>query len=425
MINYFNKLEKMVSKYREKYARRPKTAALRLAYWNLKACFSSQITKEESAGLNKPVADAWMQVINGDGIDITGNYLHEIQDFKIPKIPSGGHINFNIDNALKVNKKIKRLGLVFFMGVGDYFLSTNFIENFKNCYPNLVFDAYVSKNTDKNSSVLVGECLKVNPNFENVYYFDGYPADGKSGWKNYDYSECYRKIKEDTLLLPVIYMQDEHIKSRHETLCRTFSLSKPVFTPAPKVYTDYEATKQVSDIISKVDQKMAGRKGIVWLQLASRSAKYLYPLDKARKLVNGLVNEGYLVINIDHDMPETEHVITIDIKKVSINESIKLLCMLNKKYRVYCAGIVSCFFAISSGLKIQNLGIQHTYDRFVEAVWFPNIFIIGDREYRMLPKSRVFEASLGDYTINSNNRCDYRPEFILSCFNQFQAETTL
>ncbi|MCL2388964.1 MAG: hypothetical protein FWC85_01110 [Elusimicrobia bacterium] len=410
MTGYFRKLEDIVLRYKHKYAKHPKKAALRLVWWNLVAFVLSREVKKSA----NAVEGAWVKILN-EGVDITGNYAQEIKNFKIPK---DVYINsFNIDAALSSGKNFKRMGLVFFMGIGDYFLATNFIEVLKKRYPHIAFDAYVSKNIDGNNSPLVAECLKVNPNFENIYYFDGRPTR-----KNYDFSDCYKKIKEDTLLLPVVYGFGQHIKSRHETLCQTFGLSKPNFTPIPKVYTDYPVTPQVSGIIVGIDKKMQSKKGIIWLQLAARSSNYIYNHDKAVELIEGFANEGYLVINLDLNLAEADHIINLDIKKVTINESIKLLAELNKKYKVYCAGINSCFVAISSGLKIQNLLLQNNYDKCIESVWFPNVFVIGNAEYAMLPKSRVFEASLDDYTLNAGKRFDYNPEFVLECFKKFQEQ---
>jgi hypothetical protein len=174
------------------------------------------------------------------------NFL-DIKDLEIPFIPTNSHIYFYIDRILKQNPNIKRIGLVFFMGIGDYFYSTTFIEHFKSLYKNLSFDAYVSKNMDRHNSPIVGKCLEVNPFFENVYYYNGHLTE--SWWKNYDYSDCYKNLGKDTLLLPMIYEYNILIKSRAEALCRTFTIPVKKLA-APKVYTNYPTTENTQNLYS-------------------------------------------------------------------------------------------------------------------------------------------------------------------------------
>lgn len=336
-------------------------------------------------------------------------------DFKIPEIPYRGHAFFNIDNALKINPNIKRIGLIFFIGIGDYFYSTSFIELLKKNYPDLAFDAYVSKNTDAFNSPLTGNCIRVNPCFENVYNYDGYP--GKSNWKNYDYSDCYKIAKDDTLLLPVIYEYNIYIKSRFDSLCKTFSLKNKKTNCKPVVYTDYPSSEIVKGLLEKIEIQMKKRKykGIIFVQMTSRSSNYTYPYTK--DLIKKHIDENYLIISPENIDLADESCIFIDIKKVNINETIKLLSILkDKNYKIFCNCIVSCFMAISSGLNIPMLVLQHYYDKGLKNIWFSNVYIIGNQDYPQIPKNHIFEATENDYRID-NNFFSYNPDFIAECFN--------
>ena len=81
---------------------------------------------------------SWFKVLEVGNSDITYKYKKELAEFKIPQLSGNSHIYFNIAKALELNPKIKRLGLVFFMGIGDYFYATNFIEILRKEYPVLI-----------------------------------------------------------------------------------------------------------------------------------------------------------------------------------------------------------------------------------------------------------------------------------------------
>jgi hypothetical protein len=338
-----------------------------------------------------------------------------IKILKIPQVPVNGHVYFYISRILKFNPKIKRIGLIFFMGIGDYFYATSFIEYFKSLYPDVFFDAYVSKNTDKHNSTLVGECLKVNPFFENVYYYNGYLTN--TWWKNYDYSECYKISDSSTLLLPMIYEYNLFIKSRFEALCKTFMLPT-IKTSLPKIYTNYFATENVQKFYSEIKRRLKIKryKAIVFVQMSARSTNYTYPYTES--LIKNLIDDNYFVITVENVKIKMENFIYIDINKININETIKLLSLIKNEYSLYFMCVISLFASISAGLKAKALILHHFYDKSIRSVWFPSIYIIGNRDYFQLPKKNVFVAKNKDYEISNGNFYTYSPSFVMHCFAQ-------
>jgi hypothetical protein len=417
--DFLDELDRIVDKYKRKYSKSPKKIALRIIKW----CVSSLFRRYRDSSLNKNNSDSWIKIETFTGRDITDDYLEYVNNFKVPPIPQGGQAYFNIDKVLEINPKLKRIALVFFMGIGDYFYSTNFISLLKKTYPQLALDAYVSKNFDLNNSPLVGKCIEVNPDFENIYYYDGYKS--KRYWQNYDYSQIYDAISEDTLVLPMIYEHTKNTKSRFEALCKTFNLPKQPIYLEPKVWTDYPASDNVINLLEQIREKNKKRKPIVFVQMTSRSSNYAYP--RTDELMKKLIfSEEYFVATVEKTEIVNDDCYYIDIEKTNINDTIKLLSLLKEVYPIYCICIVSLFFAISSGLGITMLGLQHRYDDYIETVWFPNIYLIANTEYKSLPKSRVFEANPSNYVyVKTQNLYTYDPDFVIGCFKRVIKQISL
>jgi hypothetical protein len=417
--DFLDELDRIVNKYKHKYGKSPKKIALRIIKW----CALSLFKSYKAPSLNKNYSDGWIRIETSSGRDITDGLRQYSDKFKVPPIPQGGQAYFNIDKALEIHPELKRLALVFFMGIGDYFYSTNFISLLKKTYPQLILDAYVSKNFDLNNSPLVGKCLEVNLDFENIYYYDGHKS--KEYWQNYDYSPVYEAAAKDTLVLPMIYEHTKNTKSRFEALCKTFNLPKQSIYLEPKVWTDYPPSDNVINLLEQIKQKNKERKPIVFIQMTSRSSNYSYPCTD--ELIKELISSGeYFIATVEKTEILSDNCYYIDIKNTNINDTIKLLSLLKEIYPVYCICIVSLFFAISSGLGITMLGLQHRYDDYIESVWFPNIYLIANAQYNSLPKSRVFEANPSNYAYSKiQNIYTYKPDFVVCCFNQIIKRRTI
>lgn len=79
----------------------------------------------------------------------------------------------------------------------------------------------------------------------------------------------------------------------------------------------------------------------------------------------------------------------------------------------------SCFWAISAGLKIPNLGLRHRNNLTILSEYFPNIYCVTGNFIKGINPSYQFIAAetecektfwLGD------DLYVYKPEFVYSCF---------
>ena len=431
MKNYFDKLQSKINKYKNTYSDRPNKAALKLCLWNLKCVFAKHIIDKQSptfdlsdnvdlyalSAKNKLPVGSWFRIEDKKGKDVTEKCKIK-HPFMIPEIPTHGHIYFDIDKALELNPDIKRIGLVFFMGIGDYFYATNFIEMLHKKYGNLEIDAYVSQNFDRNNSPLVGKCLEKNPNIKKIFYYNGKTSD--SYWENYDYSQCYTLKSDDTLLVPVVYKHGENVDSRTTVLCETFNLPAPSINPSPIIY-DYEPTTEVKDTFVKYKDRM---KKVVFIQMTSRSTYFSYP--HIDNLIKELIKEGYFVISFDKTDMTDDDLLVIDIKKFTINDSISLIRMVKENdIDVYFLTVASCFSSISSALGIPHLCIQQFYDICISSVYYSNIYLITGKYYKRIAADRQYivpekyqRETAADVTV-------YSPEYIMKCFEDFALRVSI
>lgn len=413
MTDIFQELKYKIDQYENRYKYRPR-CALRHLWIYVTKLFFKRIKVRKPA--NYPILNTWCTIENKYKEDVSFLFKQDLDNFIVPKIPVGGSIRFDIDKALLLNPKINRIALVVFNGIGDYFFCTSFIADLCNKYKHLTFDAFVSSNVTDNSNPLVGDLLRHNPNIKNVYTFNG-KAD-KLFWKNFDFSDVYKKVDERTLVLPLIYDYDSSVRSRYLNLCHSYNVTPKMIHQPPLVYADYAANKAVQKALMYIKDisKKKNLNGIVWLQLRSTCFNYRYP--HAEGLIEELINLGYFVVCVDKNDIKNDCLFTIDYADFSINDSIKLLAELKKQYggNLYCMGVISCFTAISAGLNITNLVLQPVLDQQIESVWEKNIFIMTHTEYANIPIQNQFIIDKKSYDYR-----DYRYTFSLKCvINAFQ-----
>ena len=353
---------------------------------------------------------SWCLVIEDNSLDVSYFFKKYIDAFRIPHIDVNQHIIFDINMALKLNPKIKKIGFIFFMGIGDYFYTTRFFEALKIKYPQLSFDAYVSKNFDGNNSPLVADCLKKNPNFENVFYYNGKP--NKNNWKNYDYIECYKIKKDDVLLLPVIYQHNASVISRNQTLCETYKLDVPYINLPPIIY-DYQASVKILNIFEKYKNYMDK---VVFVQLTARSSHYTY--EYVDEIITKLLNAGFFVITVEKTKLHHNKLLKLNIKDLLITETISLLQLIkNKGVDLSFITVISCFATISAAMGIPNLVLHHFYDVCLHSVYFSNMFIIANKNYSKIPSDRQFLCPQNEMKADYEaDRFTYKPEFVWKCF---------
>lgn len=325
------------------------------------------------------------------------------------------HVYYDFDKALAVNPNIKGLALVFFMGIGDYLYTTPMIEALKRKYPNLSLQAYVGAQFDRNNSPLVGKLLEENPNIDKVFYFNGrrHPLI----WKNYDYQDAFKNIPADFLAVPVYYDYSVKVPHRVQSLFETFGLAVPQEVPVPKMYFPASPSKVVAEQTEAIRQKARGKKGIIFLQLDSRGSNYTYP--HIRALAEALIREGYLVLSVTKGGPkDNPDYVEIDIKKCTINETWHTLSLLKKEFDLYVIAVNSVFWAASAGLGLKNLGLQHWIDPKVHNLWYPNIEVVTDYVYPLLPRGKQIAAPKESYTHHNKKIIDYKPDYIVKWFKE-------
>ena len=397
MNSFFKHASSKVTLFSHKYANRSRKAALSLAWWNFRQFIARCPDKSHSTG--------WYTLVDYYG----RRKLPSSTDMHLPKI-GRGHIYFDIEKALKCFPHIKRIGLVFFMGVGDYFYATQFIKILHDTYPQLALDAYVSNQFDTNNSPLVATCLENNPCIEHIYMYNGkaYPRH----WKNYDWNECYQKASKDTLLLPVVYEHDSYVTSRTRALCETFGIPVPMLNPRPLVH-DYPLSSHVKQFF---EQYGAALDKVVFLQCSNRSSNFVYPHHD--ELAQKLLDENYFVITVEKTSISSPRLWQIDIKNMKITETLALLQELHRrKIPTYMITTFSCFNSVSSALDIPNLSMQCTFDPAIGSVIYNNIFLISTYIYPQVLSERLFVATEGTF-YTQDEKDIFSPNFVKTCFDK-------
>lgn len=325
------------------------------------------------------------------------------------------HVYYDLEKALQANPQVRGVALIFFMGIGDYLYTTPMLAALKQKFKNLPFYAYVGAQFDRNNSPLVGKLLAENPHFEKVFYFNGYRH--PLIWKNYNYQDALKDIPEGFLVVPVYYDYGTHVPHRVTNLFKTFSLPVPQEVPAPQMYFPREVSPVVAQYLCAARAGAAGKKGIVFLQLDSRGSNYVYPHMQA--LVLGLIKEGYYVMSVTKGGPQgNKDYLEIDIKRLSINQTWQLLSVLKGEFPLYVIAVNSVFWAASAGLGLPNLGLQHWIDKKVHNLWYPNIQVVTDYLYPLLPREKQFLAPPESYTRHNKKIIDYKPDWVIKWFKK-------
>ena len=403
-MNFFNELNRKVDQEKRVNANHPKKSAVRIARFCVKSCFKHWNTVKNTSN----PYNSWLKILNGDGIDVTGNFRKQIDQWKIPTIPNNGHIYFDLKKALSLNPAIKKFGLIFFMGIGDYFYATNFIQKLKQSYPNIILEAFVSRNFDGNNSPLVGKCLKTNPNIAKVTYYDGHK--NMEFWKNYDYAACYSLVNKDTLLLPMLYQYNGSVSSRTDTLCHTFGLERPIINPRPILY-DYSPRPHVIEDFKKIKKRL---NKVVFIQMTSRSTNFHYPYTD--EIIKCLLDRGYFVLSVEPTTLVHDNLFVIDFSKYTITDSISLVKMIKEAgIDIKMLTTISCFASVSAALNILNLCMQHCYDRAIASVYYSNLYLIVHQVYDRVPSDRQFICPSKEQE-KIKNMFVYSKEFVLNVF---------
>ena len=330
------------------------------------------------------------------------------------------HISFDFDAAIKAFPRLKGIAFIFFMGAGDYLYATPLFPALKKKYPRLDFIAIAGDSNDRNNSALVARLLSHNPLFSSVKTFPGgrrHPVI----WKNYDYRAAIQLVPENYLAVPVYYDYSVNVSHREHTLFETYGLSLPggeniEKVPCPQMYFPGEPSDSVKQYLSEIEMlcQATGKKDIVFLQLDSRGSNYTYPyLKELARLLSG----SFTVLSVTKGISSIKGCLELDIKKLEMNDTFRLLAALKEKHSVRVIAVNSVFWAASAGLGLPNLGLQHWHDPKLHNLWYPNIAFLTDIIYPRIPEKYQIIAAPSDWKRHNKKIIDFLPEFV---FNKFQ-----
>ena len=350
------------------------------------------------------------------------DWFHLARPFRIHE-----HISFNFDAAIEAYPQLKGIAFIFFMGAGDYLYASPIFPELKNKYPHIDFIALAGDKNDRNNSALVAQLLKTNPCFSSV---GTYPEGRRHPviWKNYDYRAALENVPKDYLAVPVYY--DYSVKASHRvhSLFETYGLPLPAGgnteeTPAPVMYFPGEPSEAVKEYCGLIE-KMCGMensnaensagKDIVFLQLDSRGSNYTYPY--IRRLAQ-MLSAKYAVLSVTTGIAGIEGCLEIDIKKLPMNDTFRLLSMLSRKHKVSVISVNSVFWAASAGLHLPNLGLQHWHDPKLHNLWYSNITFLTDMIYEKIPRKYQIQAGPECWKRHNKKIIDFLPEFIYKNFH--------
>ena len=326
------------------------------------------------------------------------------------------HITFNFEAAIEAYPRLKGIAFIFFMGAGDYLYASPVFPELKKKYPGLDFIALAGDKNDRNNSALVAQLLKTNPCFSNVRTY----SDGRRHpviWKNYDYRNALEYVPEDYLAVPVYYDYSVKVSHRVHSLFETYGLPFPEQgniekVPTPQMYFPGEPSETVKEYFNVIE-RMCGGKDIVFLQLDSRGSDYTYPYIRG---LAGMLSSEYAVLSVTPGISGIKNCLELDIKKLAMNDTFRLLSMLAQKHKTGVIAVNSVFWAASAGLNLPNLGLQHWHDPKLHNLWYSNITFLTDIIYEKIPRKYQIHAGPEHWKRHNKKIIDFLPEFIYENF---------
>jgi ADP-heptose:LPS heptosyltransferase len=334
--------------------------------------------------------------------------------------PHGGTRYYDIDLARRT-RQVDGLALVFFMGLGDYLMTTPMIEALRLAYPDLPMHAYASSNNDWVNSALVIHLLRANPMFEQVGTYRGYPG---MSWTNYDFRDALRIIPKNFLILPVVYELLDTIQHRETTLLETFGLPVRLPVRGPLLYPGPELTAPAISLQAEIRQRLASSpaRQVVCCHLGARSSGYEYPY--VEQLIRALLAENCLVIHFGKSEQEHDNLIEVDVTTITPNDTISLLRTLkDESPSLRLISVNSFMWPVSAGLGIPNLGIHVFWDSSVHQYHYPNTFVISQHTYPRISPGRLFLAPIGSFRESMSrfnvNLTDFDAPFVMHCYRRF------
>lgn len=331
---------------------------------------------------------------------------------------SFGAIPYYDVTRLRRTRPVDGLALVFFMGAGDYLMTTPLIRALHLAHPDLPIYAFGSSHTDNVNSSLVIGLLKANPLVNRVFAYRGRPRDV---WTDYDFQDALKDIPKNFVILPVIYDVEPTVFHRTTSLLETFNLPVDLPLPAPIAYPT-PLSPVAANILSALQARIeiALPKAVVFTHFGARSSGYEYP--NIARLVTQLTQQGYLVVSFSPTGLKDDNVIDIDIATITPCDSIELLRALKRgPARLLMISVNSLMWPISAALDIPNLGLHVFRDPSMHQYLYPNIFVITRHFFDRLPPFSLFLAPPSSYQRRQSvdevtTFTDYHPEYVLDSF---------
>jgi hypothetical protein len=333
----------------------------------------------------------------------------------------GGIPYYNIMHVRKT-RQVDGLALVYFMGAGDYMMTTPLIQALHLAHPDLPIYAYGSTHTDTVNSSLVIQLLKANPLIDRVFPYAGRP---RSVWTDYDFSDALKDIPKNFLILPVFYDVEPVVYHRATGVLETFGLPVDLPVPAPIAYKadlSVPATNLLTSIRAKVET--VSPSCIVCTHFGVRSSGYEYP--HADELIERLLKLGALVVTFSKVDLRHDNLVQVDISQISVTDSIELLrALAGGTGPLFMISVNSLMWPVTAALGIPNLGMHTFFDPAIHQYLYPNIFTITPYTNEQVSPSRWFCPPHGAYRIRQKSGetafTDYKPDYVIDCFQRMRS----
>jgi hypothetical protein len=363
-------------------------------------------------------------------------YRRGIRHYTAPPPPPPGHrwtfpnaaleedqfAVFDIAQALE-QSKLTAVALVFFIGIGDYLMSTPFIEELRKRHPKVTIYGCTSLTADVNNSPAVADLLLENPCIDKVIRFFG--EHDLKNWMRYRYDCLADMLPEEAIVVPVIYECTAAVRHRLIALYDGFSFGNPPSILPPVLPSRAMVADRVAAAVNRAaDFKQQNPvKGVVFLHLDARSSNYTYP--HSTVLASELCRTGYYVVSASKSSLRADNYFEIDPNAFNIVDSIQLFQQLAQLFdqSFYSITTQSAFWHVSAACRSNNLSLQHRFDPAIHCTHYENINILSFCDYPGIPRSNIIISEKMYCSFDDDGHCTYDPFYVLRIFESMFART--
>jgi hypothetical protein len=334
-----------------------------------------------------------------------------------------GGIPYYAIGHMRRTKPVNGLALVYFMGAGDYLMTTPLIRALRIAHPDLPIYAYASTHNDNVNSSLVAQLLRINPLIDQVFTYAGRP---RSIWTDYDFGDALKDIPKDFLILPVFYDVEPVVYHRTTSVLETFGLPVDLPVSVPIAYPA-KLSPDAGELLLAIRKKIEAVRpaGIICTHFGARSSGYSYPF--ASDLIRRLVRLGFLIVSFSESSVVDDAVFRVDITRISLTDSIEIVrALATGPTRLSMITVNSVMWPISAALDVPNLGLHTFEDPAIHQYLYPNLFVVTQYMNGRISPSRWFVPDETNYrlrTIGGGKTLftDYKADFVVDCFQTMRA----